>query len=157
MISIIAAIGENRELGRNNDLIWHLKEDMQYFKEMTMNKKVVMGLKTYFSLPGALKNREYLVLTTTMDKLPNARVFHSFEELLEYINTLDEEVMIIGGASVYKLFLPYADYLYLTEIMDQAEADAYFPEVNEEEFKLVRTKPAHEKGIDFNFNVYEKR
>ena len=157
MISIIAAIGENRELGKDNKLIWHLKEDMQYFKEMTMNKKVVMGLKTYLSLPGVLKNREYLVLTTTMKSLPNAQVFHDFDSLLEYLESLEEEVMIIGGASVYKLFLPYADYLYLTEIMAQAEADAYFPEVKEEEFKLVRKRPAHENNIDFSFNVYEKR
>ena len=157
MISIIAAIGENNELGKDNKLIWHLKEDMQYFKEMTMDKKVVMGLKTYKSLPGILKGREYIVLSTTVDSLPNAMVFHSFDELLEYLDTLTEEVMIIGGASVYKLFLPYADYLYLTEIMASAPADAYFPEVKESEFKLVRKKPMHENNIDFSFNTYEKR
>ena len=157
MISIIAAIGENNELGKDNKLIWHIKEDMQYFREMTMNKKVIMGLKTYLSLPGVLKNREYIVLSTTQPNLPNAHVFHDFDLLLKYLNTLDEEIMVIGGASIYKLFLPYADYLYLTEILAESEADAYFPEVKEEDFKLIRKRSSHENNLDYSFNVYEKR
>ena len=109
MISIIAAIGKNYELGKDNDLIWHIKDDLANFKRLTMGKKIVMGENTYKSLPKKLDGREYIVLSYKLKSIDNGLVFNDFSKLLEYLRSLDEEVMIIGGARIYKLFLAYAD------------------------------------------------
>ena len=98
MISIIAAIGKNNELGKDNNLIWHIKGDLAHFKELTMHKKIVMGASTYKSLPKKLEGREYIILSKSLSNIPDAVVYQSFDDLLAYLNTLDEEVMIIGGA-----------------------------------------------------------
>ena len=130
MISIIAAIGKNRELGRGNDLIWHIKEDLKNFKNLTMGKYIVMGKNTYESLPKHLEGRKYIVLSSSLSEIENGLLFNDFNKLLEFIKDVDEEVMIIGGARIYKLFLPFADKLYLTEIDSEEKADVYFPDFN---------------------------
>ena len=158
MISIIAAVGQNLELGLNNELIWHLKKDMKHFKNMTMGKKVVMGKNTYLSLPGVLKGRTYIILSSSLKDIPEVMIYHDFNELLDFINSLDEEVMIIGGASIYELFLPYADNLYLTEIEDSHEADAYFPEFNKEDYiKFDDEEPIIEDDITYRLVRYKRR
>lgn len=106
MISIIAAIGKNRELGRGNDLIWHIKEDLKNFKNLTMGKYIVMGKNTYESLPKHLEGRKYIVLSSSLSEIENGLLFNDFNKLLVFIKDVDEEVIIIGGASIYKLFLP---------------------------------------------------
>lgn len=131
-ITIIAAVGRNRELGKNNDLIWHIKEDMKFFKECTMNKKIIMGSKTFYSLPGLLPNRKHIVLTRrNLDLSSEVLIIHNIEDLLTYLKELKEEVMVIGGAQIYKEMLPYTDTMILTEIEETTLADAYFPEFNE--------------------------
>lgn len=127
MISMIAAIGKNREIGKDNKLLWHIKSDMENFKRLTMNKYIVMGKNTYLSLPKKLEGRKYIILSKSIDSLPNAIVYHDLESLLKFINGLNEEVMIIGGASIYNEFMPYADRLYISHINKEAQADAYFP------------------------------
>ena len=154
-ISIIAAIGKNNELGKDNDLLWHIKEDLNNFKSLTMNKKIVMGSNTYKSLPKKLEGREYIVLSNSLKNI-DALVFNDFHNLLEYINTLDEEVMIIGGASIYQLFLPHAQKLYLTEVDDVKEADVYFPEFNKKEYKKKILKSCEDNSLKYNFVLYEK-
>ena len=135
-VTMIAAIGKNRELGKNNDLIWHLPEDLKFFKEHTTGKDIVMGRNTLNSLPRKLKDRHYVILTThNIDAEDDWTVVHSIDELLDYIKTKDEEVMIIGGASLYKQMIPYADKMYLTEIdAEENDADAYFPEFSLDEW-----------------------
>lgn len=134
-IILIAAVGKNGELGKDNNLIWHLKEDLKFFKENTMGHKIVMGYNTFLSLPKLLPGRIHLVLTHRNIEIDNVLVFNDFNKLLAYINSLDEEVYIIGGASIYKLFIPYADELLLTEINAEClNADVYFPEWNKEEY-----------------------
>ena len=155
-ISIIAAIGKNNELGKDNDLLWHIKEDLQNFKKLTMNKKIVMGANTYKSLPKKLDGREYIILSSSLEDT-NALIFRDFHNLLEYINTLDEEVMIIGGASIYKLFLPYARKLYLTEIDKSADADVYFPKFDKDKYKKKVLKEGNDNNIKYSFVLYEKR
>ena len=155
-ISIIAAIGKNNELGKDNDLLWHIKEDLQNFKKITMNKKIVMGANTYKSLPKKLDGREYIILSSSLEDT-NALIFRDFHNLLEYINTLDEEVMIIGGASIYKLFLPYARKLYLTEIDKSADADVYFPKFDKDKYKKKVLKEGNDNNIKYSFVLYEKR
>ena len=154
MISIIAAIGKNNELGKDNDLIWHIKEDLANFKRVTMGKKIVMGAKTYKSLPKKLEGREYIVLSHSLKNIENGTVFSDFDKLLNYLQSLDEEVMIIGGASIYKMFLPYADKLYLTEIDASENAQVYFPEVDYNKFKMVNDVLSQDGDLKYRFREY---
>ena len=136
-ISMIAAVGQNLELGKNGDLIWPIKEDLQFFKEQTMGKPVVMGMKTLKSLPKLLPGRKHIVLTTQNHEGLDERILlvHSKEELLSYIEVYQDEVMIIGGASVYDQMLEYADKLILTEVSaEDKEADVFFPEYRTDEW-----------------------
>ena len=154
MISIIAAIGKNNELGKDNNLIWHIKGDLAHFKELTMHKKIVMGASTYKSLPKKLEGREYIILSKSLNNIPDAGVYSNFDDLINYLNTLDEEVMIIGGASIYKLFLPYAEVLYLTEIDSVADADVYFPEFDKNAFTKTFSEEHVDNDIKYKFVTY---
>ena len=154
MISIIAAIGKNNELGKDNNLIWHIKGDLAHFKELTMHKKIVMGAATYKSLPKKLEGREYIILSKSLSNIPDAVVYQSFNDLLAYLNTLDEEVMVIGGASIYKLFLPYAEVLYLTEIEEESNADVYFPEFDKKDFTKTLSEEHVDDDIKYKFVTY---
>lgn len=156
-IIIIAAIGKKRELGKENKLIWHLKEDLKFFKENTSNHKIVMGYNTFVSLGRLLPNREHIVLTHKDLEIEEVKVFHEFAELLNYLNTLDEEVYIIGGASVYKMFIKYADELLLTEINDSREADVYFPEFNRENYDRELIKAVKEEDIEYIHVRYRRK
>ena len=151
MISIIAAIGKNRELGRGNDLIWHIKEDLKNFKNLTMGKN------TYESLPKHLEGRKYIVLSSSLSNIENGLLFNDFSKLLEFIKVLDEEVMIIGGSSIYKLFLPFADKLYLTEIDSEEAADVYFPEFNKEDYECNVVSTNEVDGLKYSFVIYERK
>lgn len=157
MISIIAAIGKNRELGRGNDLIWHIKEDLKNFKNLTMGKYIVMGKNTYESLPKHLEGRKYIVLSSSLSEIENGLLFNDFNKLLEFIKDVDEEVMIIGGASIYKLFLPFADKLYLTEIESEEKADVYFPDFNKEDYKCNVVSTNEVDGLKYSFVIYERK
>lgn len=157
MISIIAAIGKNRELGRDNDLIWHIKEDLKNFKNLTMGKYIVMGKNTYESLPKHLEGRKYIVLSSSLSNIENGLLFNDFSKLLEFIKVLDEEVMIIGGSSIYKLFLPFADKLYLTEIDSEEAADVYFPEFNKEDYECNVVSTNEVDGLKYSFVIYERK
>lgn len=156
MISIVAAVGKNNELGRGNDLIWHIKEDLKNFKDLTMGKYIVMGKNTYESLPRHLEGRKYVVLSSSLDNIDNGILFKDFDKLLEFVNNLDEEVMIIGGARVYKLFLPYATKLYLTEIDSEEKADVYFPEFNKDNYTRNVVSSNEVNGLKYSFVIYER-
>ena len=156
MISIIAAIGKNNELGLNNDLIWHLPNDLKYFKEKTMNQTIVMGYNTFVSLGRVLPNRKHVVLTFEKVRLPlDVIQFNNLEDLNNYIK--DKDVFIIGGASMYKQFIDKADRLYLTEIDDTHEADVYFPNFDKNLFnkKIIGTNS--DNGINYTFTLYERK
>lgn len=157
MISIIAAVGENLELGKNGDLIWHLKKDLANFKKLTMGKKVIMGTGTYKSLPKKLEGRTEIILSHSMNSTKNLIIYNDFEKLLEYVKTLDEEVFIIGGASIYKLFLPYAKRLFLTEVNAQSEADVYFPKFVKENYQKTIIEKVCEGNISYDFVLYERK
>lgn len=157
MISIIAAIGKNRELGRGNDLIWHIKEDLKNFKNLTMGKYIVMGKNTYESLPKHLEGRKYIVLSSSLSEIENGLLFNDFNKLLEFIKDVDEEVMIIGGASIYKLFLPFANKLYLTEIDSEEKADVYFPDFNKEDYECNVVSTNEVDGLKYSFVIYERK
>lgn len=156
-ITMIAAIGKNRELGKNNDLIWHFKEDMKFFKSETMGKPIVMGIKTFESLPKLLPGRKHIVLTSKNPELPEeVQIVHSIDDLLELVEGY-EEVMIIGGASVYSQMLDHSNKLVLTEIDAESPADVYFPEFDKSNWDSEVVGEHEEDNIKFKHLVYKRK
>ena len=155
-VSMIAAVGKNLELGKNNDLIWHFKEDMKFFKDTTMGHTVVMGRKTFESLPKALPGRKNIVISSNAQyQAQGATVVTSVEEALQIAD--NEEVFVIGGGKIYTEFLPYADKLYLTEIdAECADADTYFPQFNKSEYIKEIINYYDIDGVEFYHVVYKK-
>jgi len=139
MLSIIVAIAENNAIGKNNDLIWYISDDLKRFKRLTSGHTVLMGRKTFDSLPnGALPNRTNVVITRDTSLKPdNCIVLHSVEEALEKYSDVKEEVFILGGGSIYKKMLPYAQKLYLTKVHESFDADVFFPEINMDNWKII--------------------
>ena len=134
MISMIASVGKRGELGKNNELIWHIPEDMKFFKNTTMGHTVIMGKNTYLSLPGNLPGRQMIVLSSSMDD-KDVNVTSNIDEILDKYLEVEEEIFIIGGAFVYKQFIDYADKIYLTEIDDEClSADTFFPSFDKNEW-----------------------
>ena len=136
MISIIVAINKNNGIGYKNELLYWLPNDLKRFKSLTTGHTIIMGRKTFESLPkGALPNRRNIVLSHKNLILDGAECFHSLNEALEACKE-DDEVFIIGGASLYKEAMPLADRLYITEIDDKdKEADAFFPEITSDKWQ----------------------
>lgn len=149
MISIVVAIAENGAIGYKNDLLWHLPADLKRFKEMTTGHSIIMGSRTFRSLPkGALPNRRNIVLSKTQQDFPGAEWAASPEVALELVGE-EAEAFVIGGAQVYEQMLPYTDKIYLTRVhADFPEADTFFPELDMSEWvELSRTEyPADEKN-----------
>ena len=139
MISIICALAENNAIGYNNDLLYHLRADLRRFKALTTGHTVIMGRRTFESLPkGALPNRRNIVISSNINRdWPNVEVFASLDEAL-LASASDDEVFIIGGASVYRAAFPLADRLCLTHVHATPEqADVFFPEFDESEWKCT--------------------
>ena len=156
-ITMIAAVGLNNELGYKNQLIWHLKGDMKFFKENTMGKPIVMGINTLKSLPKLLPGREHIVLTHQDIDIEGVKIFHSISEILEYINSLPTEAMIIGGASIYQQFIDYANKMLLTQINQSAPADVYYPTFDENEWDKEVLASANENDIDYQHVEYKRK
>ena len=155
-VSMIAAVGRNLELGKNNDLIWHFKEDMKFFKDTTMGHTVVMGRKTFESLPKALPGRKNIVISSNSEyQAPGATVVTSVDEALRIAD--NEEIFVIGGGKIYSEFLPYADNLYLTEIDAECpDADTYFPQFNKADYIKKIINYYNIDGTEFYHVVYKK-
>ena len=154
--SIIAAIGKNRELGKDNKLIWNLKGDMKFFKDTTTGHTVIMGRKTFESLPKMLPNRHHIVLSSSNDFPSEVEVYNSLEELKKHLDDVKDELIVIGGGSIYKKFIPYADKLYLTEIDANSEADTYFPEFDKDLYLKEELLSNEENGINYKHVLYKK-
>ncbi|MDR0427530.1 MAG: dihydrofolate reductase [Dysgonamonadaceae bacterium] len=150
IISLIVVTGKNNEIGRNNHLLVHLPADLKHFKEITSGHTVIMGRKTFDSLPkGPLPNRKNIVISRDKElKIEGATVYSSLD--LALIKCRDEEeIFIIGGAQIYKQAYPDADKLYLTKVHAEfPDADTFFPEINDKEWRIVslETFPADEKN-----------
>jgi len=160
--SIIAAIGKNRELGKNGDLCFQLPGDLKYFSKVTRGHKVLMGSKTFRSLPKMLPNREHIVLSahSTPDQYPEeVRLIKSFNELLEvFPEDLEEEIFVIGGGMVYAEMLKYADRLYLTEVdAEDKSADTFFQPFNKEKYTRKVVGTGKDNGIKYEFVVYSRK
>jgi len=138
-LSLIAAIGKNNELGLDNRLIWHIKEDLSFYRSMTIGKNIIMGRKTFESMPaGALKKRTPFVLSRTieLDKFYDVNYYNNIDELLNYIDISKEEFVVVGGAVIYKEFMPYVDTMYLTQILQYHGADTYFPKFDIKDWNI---------------------
>jgi len=159
MISIIAAMGKNRELGFEGAIPWHLPDDLKRFKQITRGHAVIMGRKTFQSIGKPLPERENIVITRQGGySAPGCVVAASMEEALRDASR-DNESFIIGGAEIYKLGLPYADRLYLTVVDVAVPADTFFPEFDESEWSIAKMEPhpADEKHpYPFVFEVYDR-
>ena len=162
MISIIVAIAENYAIGKKGDLLCHMPADLKHFKEVTSGKAVLMGERTFWSLPKhPLPNRRNIVLTDVPGKtFEGAEAVYSLEELCAKVSP-DEEAFVIGGGMVYRQMMPLADKLYITHIHHSWEdADTFFPEIKESEWKLLSAErhPADDKNpFDYTFAEYGRR
>ncbi len=159
MISLIAAIGKNGELGKNNDLIWHLPNDLKFFKEVTLNHKIVMGYNTYLSIGKRLPQRKNIVIVSNKNKINDENIF-VYDEVEELINkeiNNDEEVFIIGGASLFNYFYSLADKMYLTLIDEEdRDADVYFPKIEEKKWHQKILSENIDNGIKYKHVLFER-
>jgi len=157
-ITLIAAIGKNRELGKNNDLIWNIPGDLKFFRKNTLGKPIVMGMNTLNSFPGLLPDRKHIVLTHRNIELGKEIIIvHSIDELLQYIDLLNEEVMIIGGATLYSQMIGYANKMLLTEIDDSKDCDVYFPEFYLDEWNREIISSHTYEDIDYKHVLYRRK
>ncbi len=158
MFSIIAAVGKNNELGKNNKLIWYLPNDLKFFKNTTMNKKIIMGSNTFKSLPKLLPNREHIVLSSKDDYPSEVKVFHNINDLLNNYKNIEEEIFIIGGASIYKEFINIVNKMYLTEVDAECkDADVYFPTFNKDEWNREILASNEDNGISYKHVLYKRK
>lgn len=131
-LSLIAAIGRNNELGLNNRLIWKTQEDLKFYRNYTLNQNIIMGRKTFESMPiGALQKRNVYVLSSKpIDSYCDVNCYNNIKDMLHLIKNTEKNFIVVGGAQIYKAFLPYVDTMYLTEIYEDAEADTFFPKID---------------------------
>lgn len=151
ILSAIAAMSENRVIGQEGKLPWHVPEDLKHFKTTTLGKPVIMGRKTYDSLGRLLPGRENIIVTRNKNfQVPKAVVFSSLQDAIEYCKkkyAADDEVFIIGGGEIYTLSLPYLDRIYLTIIHAHFDGDAYFPAVDlQNDFQIQSEKTETSAG-----------
>lgn len=151
VVTLIAAAGENNELGKDKDLVWHLPDDFKRFKILTTGHYIIMGRRTFETFPKLLPNRTHVVITRKENYSPEgAIVVHSIDEALEVAKN-DEQPFVIGGGEIYKLSLEKADRIELTRVHGTFDADTYFPEFNEENWKLVSSE-FHPKDDRHNYS-----
>lgn len=160
-ISIIVAIAENNAIGLNNKLLWKLSDDMKRFKRLTSGHTVIMGRRTFLSLPGgALRDRKNIVISDIEgESFENCIMAGSFEDALSMCDE-KEESFIIGGAMVYKQALPHARKLYITKVHQSFDADVFFPEINYDEWNEISREfvPASQKNeFASSFIVYKRK
>ncbi|WP_188453909.1 dihydrofolate reductase [Virgibacillus oceani] len=162
MISLLLAMDRNRVIGSENDLPWHLPNDLKFFKEVTTGHIIIMGRKTYESIGKPLPNRKNVVLTKRHTNYPeDIKVMDGLKAVLEWNEKHpSEEFFIIGGGSIFEQTLPYADRMYITLIDEAFAGDTYFPEFEQDEWKLT-TKKKGEKNVknpyDYYFLQYDRK
>lgn len=159
MITIIAAIGKNKALGKNNKLLWHLPNDLKRFKKVTSGHDVIMGRKTLESLGKPLPNRHNIVITRNEKyQVPACTVVHSLEEAIK--KSEGENPFILGGGEIYKQAIPFADVLDLTLVDTAPEADTFFPEIDPDVWKEV-SRSSHQADEDhaynYSFVIYKRK
>lgn len=160
MINIIVAISNNRAIGKDNKLLWHLPNDLNFFKKTTTGHPVIMGRKTYEAIGKPLPNRLNIVISRNKNENQESLVYcNSLEEAITLAKTKDEEIFIIGGGEIYKQSLAVADTLYVTQVNVDIDGDTFFPEIDNswqpifEEAHLADEKHPY----DYTFLIYRKK
>lgn len=160
MITVIAAAAQNDALGKDNKLIWHLSDDLKRFKSLTLDGYIVMGRKTFESLPGILPRRKHIVITRNPDfTKEDVFVVESLEEALDMV-PIDKEAFVVGGGEIYRQTINIADKIELTRVHHDFEADTFFPEIDLDKWELVFSEfhPKDEKHkYDFTFETYLRK
>jgi len=160
IVSQIAAMARNRVIGVDNGLPWNIPEDMKFFRQMTQKKILIMGRKTFESLPGHLPGRFHIVISRSeiSAEEPDLKFVSSLDEALKLAQKMippwNEEVMVIGGAEIYKLALPKTDRIYLTEIEKDYSGDTFFPEFSKKDFILNKKQIKAGGPIGYSFCTY---
>ena len=157
-VILIAAVGENGEMGHNNELLWHLPGDLPRFKELTMGSPIIMGRKTFDSIGRALPGRLNIVLTANNDwQADGVTIAHSLDKALELAeNENSGKAFVIGGGQIYKLFLAYATSLEITEVYDAPVADTYFPNFSGGEFEEQQREKITHTEPKFDYVTYKR-
>lgn len=158
MINLIASTGQNNELGKSGKLIWPIKEDLKFFREKTIGHDIIMGRKTFESLPKLLEKRKHIVLTRGKITIPNVEIRNDIKNLItEYKN---KDAFVIGGSTVYKQFIKYAQNIYLTEIEAiDLDADAFFPVFDKEKYIKTTLDEKYDETYKVNYKhiLYKRR
>lgn len=161
MLSIIVAKAKNNIIGKDNKLVWHLPEDLRHFKELTTGHKIIMGRKTFESLGRVLPERKHIIFSQNPDfkvKDENVEVVHSLLQIQELIEG-EEEAFVIGGAMIYNFLMPYVKKMYVTQIDQEFDGDAFFPVISENTWKEVSREKGtknEENNLDYEFVTYER-
>ena len=157
MISLIAAVGKNNELGLDNHLIFNIPGDLKFFRNTTLGKTVIMGRKTYESIGKPLPKRINIVVSNSLKETDGITIINSFEEVLEkYLNS-EEEVFIIGGESLYNYFINYAQNIYLTKVYANAVEDKYFPSFDENNYNQTLLGENKENNLEYKHILYRRK
>lgn len=158
MISLLAAHDENRVIGADNKMPWHIPEELKYFKEKTMGKGIIMGRKTFESIGRPLPGRLNIIITRDQEyQAEGVIIVHSLEEAIARAESYADEVMVIGGAQIFEMAMPYADRLYTTIIRRTYKGDTFFPPYNIG-WKLISESKDHrtEDGLSYAYHIYER-
>jgi len=158
---MIAAVAQNNALGIDNEMIWHLPDDFKRFRQLTSGHHIIMGRKTFESLPKLLPNRTHVIITSQKDyrQEKNAIVVHSIEEALKAVPNNDD-AYIIGGGQIYDLGMAFADVLEITKVHADFEADAFFPVIDNNKWQLVKEEfhPKDDRhNYDFTYQTFKKK
>ena len=158
-VSIIVAIGENHAIGKNNQLLWHMPNDLKHFKDITSGRTIIMGRKTFDSVGKPLPRRRNIVVTRQDITISGCEVVKSIEDGLALCK-YEDEVFIGGGAEIYKLAMHLTDRIYLTIIHKDFDADTFFPEIDKSEWKEVKREdfePDEKNPLPYSFITLERR
>ena len=160
-ISIIVAIASNNAIGKNNDLLWHITNDLKHFKKVTKNHYIIMGKRTYYSLPvRPLPHRTSMIITDVANEdIDNCLMAYSIEDAISKMDDANEN-FIIGGGSVYKQFMPFANKLYITRVHKDYEADTFFPEISLDKWELVSEDHVNndsQNDFNYTFEIYNRK
>lgn len=155
-ISIIVAIAQNFAIGKNNDLLFHLPNDLKRFKQITTGHPVIMGRNTLLSLPkGALPNRRNIVITDNpQEQFDRCEMVFSIDEAIQAVKD-EQEAFIIGGGMIYRQFFPIAGKLYLTLVHQDFEADTFFPHIDYSQWEELSREDLHDEKNDFNYSYLD--
>ena len=163
IISIIVAMAKNRVIGNKGIIPWRIPEDTKRFKEITMGHPVIMGRKTYESIPEKyrpLPGRKNIILTNGENSYDGCLMVNSIEHAMYEAGRETEEAFVLGGAAVYEAFLPFADRIYLTQIESDFEGDVFFPEINLEKWKMDKSaemRQCNHSRLFYSFQLFRRR